>query len=68
MSAEIGQTDSMSATASSSSYHDVVDEPLLRTIGAKIQAAISRAEPGWRPIRVLRKREISGASAPMWPG
>jgi hypothetical protein len=67
MPAEIGQTDSMSPTASSSSHHDVVDEPLLRTIVAEIQEAIPGAEPGWRPIRVLRKREISGANAPMWP-
>jgi hypothetical protein len=67
MSAEIGQTDSMSPTASSSSYHDAVDEPLLLTIAAEIQGAIPGAEPGWRPIRVLRKREISGASAPMRP-
>ena len=44
MSAQIGQTDSMSATASSSSYHYVVDEPLLRTIAAEIQAAIPGAE------------------------
>ncbi len=34
----------MSATASSSSYHYVVDEPLLRTIAAEIQAAIPGAE------------------------
>jgi predicted nucleotidyltransferase len=44
MSAQIGQTDSMSATASSSSYHYVIDEPLLRTIAAEIQAAIPGAE------------------------
>lgn len=56
MSAEIGQTDSMSPTASSSSYHDAVDEPLLLTIAAEIQGAIPGAEAGWRPIRVLRKR------------
>ena len=44
MPAQIGQTDFMSATASSSTYHYVVDEPLLRTIAAEIQAAIPGAE------------------------
>jgi hypothetical protein len=34
----------MSATASPSSYHYVVDEPLLRKITAEIQAAIPGAE------------------------
>jgi predicted nucleotidyltransferase len=34
----------MSATASPSGYHYVVDEPLLRTIAAEIQAAIPGAE------------------------
>ena len=34
----------MSATARPSSYHYVVDEPLLRTIAAEIQAAIPGAE------------------------
>ena len=34
----------MSATASPSSYHYVVAEPLLRTIAAEIQAAIPGAE------------------------
>lgn len=41
---EIGQTDCMSSTASPSGYHYVVDEPLLRTIAAEIQAAIPGAE------------------------
>jgi hypothetical protein len=34
----------MSTTASPSGYHYVVDEPLLRTIAAEIQAAIPGAE------------------------
>jgi predicted nucleotidyltransferase len=34
----------MSSTASPSGYHYVVDEPLLRTIAAEIQAAIPGAE------------------------
>jgi predicted nucleotidyltransferase len=34
----------MRATASTSVYHYVVDEPLLRTIAAEIQAAIPGAE------------------------
>jgi predicted nucleotidyltransferase len=38
------QTDSMAASSRPSSYHDVVDEPLLRTITAEIQAAIPGAE------------------------
>jgi predicted nucleotidyltransferase len=33
----------MTPTARQSSYHDVVDEPLLRTIAAEIQAAIPGA-------------------------
>ena len=44
MPAQIGQTDFMCATASSSTYHYVVDEPLLRTIAAEIQAASPGAE------------------------
>ena len=38
------QTDSMAASSRTSSYHYVVDEPLLRTITAEIQAAIPGAE------------------------
>jgi len=34
------QTDPMTASTTPSSDHDVVDEPLLRTIVAEIQAAI----------------------------
>ncbi|WP_411875811.1 nucleotidyltransferase domain-containing protein [Vulcanococcus limneticus] len=34
----------MAASSRSSSYHYVVDEPLLRTITAEIQAAIPGAE------------------------
>jgi hypothetical protein len=67
MSAEIGQTDSMSPTASSSIYLDVIDEPLLRPIAAEIKAAIPGSAPWWRAVRVLREREISGTSAPMCP-
>ena len=40
MATGIGQTDPMSALVRPSSYHYVVDEPLLRTIAAEIQAAI----------------------------
>ncbi len=38
------QTDPMAASSRPSSYHDVVDELLLRTIAAEIQAAIPGAE------------------------
>ena len=38
------QTDPMAGSSRPSSYHDVVDEPLLRTIAAEIQAAIPGAE------------------------
>ncbi len=38
------QTDPLAASARSSSNHDVMDEPLLRTIAAEIQAAIPGAE------------------------
>ena len=44
MSARIGQTEPMSATSRASGYCYVVDEPLLRTIAAEIQAAIPGAE------------------------
>ena len=38
------QIDLIAATSHHSSYHYVVDEPLLRTIAAEIQAAIPGAE------------------------
>jgi predicted nucleotidyltransferase len=38
------QTDPMAASTTPSSYHYVVDEPLLRTIAAEIQAAIPGAQ------------------------
>ena len=38
------QTDPMTASTTPSSYHYVVDEPLLRTIAAEIQAAIPGAQ------------------------
>ncbi|MCX5954842.1 MAG: nucleotidyltransferase domain-containing protein [Cyanobacteria bacterium] len=41
---EIRQTDQISAVSRPSSYHYVVDEPLLRTIAAEIQAAIPGAQ------------------------
>lgn len=44
MATGIGQTDPMSALVRPSSYHYVVDEPLLRTIAAEILAAIPGAE------------------------
>jgi len=41
---EILQTDPMSAVSRPSSYQYVVDEPLLRTIAAEIEAAIPGAQ------------------------
>jgi len=38
------QTDPMTASTTPSSYHYVVDEPLLRTIAAEIEAAIPGAQ------------------------
>lgn len=38
------QTEPMAASSRPSSYHYVVDEPLLRTIAAEIQAVIPGAE------------------------
>lgn len=40
----MGQTEPMTASSRRSSYSYVVDEPLLRTIAAEIQAAIPGAE------------------------
>ena len=40
---EIRQTDQISAVSRPSSYHYVVDEPLLATMAAEIQAAIPGA-------------------------
>jgi len=40
----MGQTDPMATSSRPSGYHDAVDEPLLRTITAEIQAAIPGAE------------------------
>lgn len=44
----------MSASARPSSYHYVVDEPLLRTITAEIQAAI----PGSYRLEVVATGQI----------
>ena len=40
----MGQTDPMATSSRPSGYHYAVDEPLLRTITAEIQAAIPGAE------------------------
>ena len=61
------QTDPMTASARPSNYHYVVDEPLLHTIAAEIQAAIPGAEVRLFGSRDV-ERQVAGHVAAAPPG